>query len=97
MDLSSTEYEFAFAWLQKNLIPQPPDSKSLTWFVGANHLYMAYANAAMRADAVPISFFEVWEMLNMVMPAVKAGKLMGKLPVYFRLRYIPTGIPEFGL
>ncbi len=97
VDLSSIETNFAFEWLRASCTAQPPENKSLTWFVGANHLYMAYANAAMRADKVPISFFELWEVLNLAVPGVKAGKIQCRLPVYFGLRYISQGVQETGI
>lgn len=95
MDLSSTDSEFCFNWLRQNLLVQPVGDEALTWYVTAELLFMDYANAAFKANAVPVSNEEFWTALRLAVPVVQCGKLQARVPVFYGVRYIVDGIPKF--
>ena len=91
MDLSSEDHQFAADWLQDHCRAQPPDDTSLVWYVTASTLYTGVVNAAYAANRRPISFNDLWGVLQIIFPNVRPTKLH-QVPVYSGLQYHPNGL-----
>lgn len=85
MDLTTEEADFCARWLSAQLEGQPENDSSLTWYVPASTLYVAYARAASIRRVRVFDMAEFYSAMRLLFSRVTSGR-RGKEPFFYGVR-----------